>query len=139
MSVILQEEEKLLEIVQLVGNDALPDRQQATLLVARIIREGFLQQNAFHEMDSTCSLRKSYLMMKAILHFSRLANQAVDSGTRLSSIANLPSREKLLIIKYEKDAEAQLEKLIKTMDTEFLGVIKSKEHSPANAVSGGHA
>ena len=139
MSVILQEEEKLLEIVQLVGNDALPDRQQATLLVARIIREGFLQQNAFHEMDSTCSLRKSYLMMKAILHFSRLANQAVDSGTRLASIANLPSREKLLIIKYEKDAEAQLEKLMKTMDTEFLGVIKSKEQGPVSARSGGQA
>lgn len=137
MGVILQEEEKLLEIVQLVGNDALPDRQQATILVARIIREGFLQQNAFHETDSTCSLRKSYLMMKAILHFSRLANQAVDSGTRLALIANLPSREKLLLIKYEKDAEAQLEKLIKTMDAEFLGVVKSKEHSlgaPGGAV-----
>jgi len=135
MGVILQEEEKLLEIVQLVGNDALPDRQQATILVARIIREGFLQQNAFHESDSTCALRKSYLMMKAILHFSKLANQAVESGTRLAAIANLPSRDKLLTIKYEKDAEAELEKLIKTMNQEFLGVIKKEP--VARAVSGG--
>ena len=56
---ILQEEEKLLEIVQLVGSDALPERQQITLAVARLIREVLLQQNAFHDVDTYCSLSSS--------------------------------------------------------------------------------
>src|SRR3989339_768653 len=77
MMSILQEEEKLLEIVQLVGSDALPERQQIVLQVARMAREILLQQNAFHEIDTYSELKKTYLIMKSILHFSKLANQAL--------------------------------------------------------------
>src|SRR3989344_5389407 len=86
MMSILQEEEKLLEIVQLVGSDALPDRQQITLQVARLIREVLLQQNAFHDIDTFSELKKTYSIMKAIQHFSRLSNTALESGMRLQQI-----------------------------------------------------
>src|SRR3989344_4164388 len=69
----LQEEEKLMEIVQLVGSDSLPEKEQLTLEVARMIREFLLQQNAFNEVDTFCSLEKSYLLIKTILHFADLA------------------------------------------------------------------
>ena len=75
---ILQEEEKLMEIVQLVGSDSLPDKQQLTLEVARMIREFLLQQNAFHEIDTYCTLDKSYLIMKTVLHFNTLAKAALE-------------------------------------------------------------
>jgi V/A-type H+-transporting ATPase subunit A len=120
LTVILQEEEKLLEIVQLVGNDALPEKQQIILLTARIIREGFLQQNAFHEVDTMCSLRKSYLLMKTILRFHHLATHAIESGVRINVITSVPSKDALLTAKHEADAESFLAALTKKMDSEFL-------------------
>ncbi len=77
---ILQEEEKLQEIVQLVGSDSLPQREQLTLNVARIIRESFLQQNAFHEVDTYSELEKSYLLLKIILKYSTLAAGSLAQG-----------------------------------------------------------
>ncbi len=124
LGVLLQEEEKLLEIVQLVGSDALPEKQQITLATARIIREGFLQQNAFHEVDSYCSLKKSYAMMKAILYFNKLAMSAAEQGVRVNHIVNATAKDKLLIIKYEKDAVEQLESIRKEMEQEFLKMVK---------------
>lgn len=124
ISIILQEEEKLLEIVQLVGSDALPEKQQVTLLVARIVREGFLQQNAFHEVDSYCSLKKSYAMMKAILYLNKLAMQAVEQGVRVQSIIASSAKDKLLIAKYEVKAEEYLTETQKEMEKEFLSMVK---------------
>ena len=76
MMSILQEEEKLLEIVQLVGSDALPERQQVTLQVARLIREVLLQQNAYHDVDTYCDLKKSYDIMESIIHFSKFLSES---------------------------------------------------------------
>ncbi len=125
LTTILQEEEKLLEIVQLVGNDALPERQQTTLMVARIMREGFLQQNAFHEVDSTCSLQKCYRLMKAMLYFNKLSVRAVDQGARTSAIGKLACREQLILAKYEKEDETFIANLTKQMDAEFLSLTKT--------------
>lgn len=124
IGVLLQEEEKLLEIVQLVGSDALPEKQQITLATARLIREGFLQQNAFHEIDSYCSLKKSYGMMKAILYFHKLASSAAEQGVRVTNIVNAASKDKLLIVKYETDAEAQLKAIEQEMEAEFKKLVK---------------
>jgi V/A-type H+/Na+-transporting ATPase subunit A len=124
ISVILQEEEKLLEIVQLVGSDALPEKQQIILATARIVREGFLQQNAFHEVDSYCSLQKSYALMKAMLYFHKLAMSAAEQGVRVHTVVNAKSKDKLLVAKYEKDAEKYLATVQKEMEQEFLTMVK---------------
>ncbi len=119
MMSILQEEEKLLEIVQLVGSDALPDRQQQTLLTARLIREVLLQQNAFHEIDTFCELNKTYLIMKTISNFNKLANIALDSGSRAHEIMNIKSKDRLSEVKFTKDYEKFIEEINKQMEKEL--------------------
>jgi V/A-type H+/Na+-transporting ATPase subunit A len=119
MMTILQEEEKLLEIVQLVGSDALPDKQQLQLQVARLIREVLLQQNAFHEIDTFCELKKTYAMMKAILHFSKIANDALDSGARVAQIITTKGKDRLSEVKFVKDWQKVLDEIISQMEKEM--------------------
>jgi len=116
---ILQEEEKLLEIVQLVGSDALPDRQQVTLIVARLIREVLLQQNAFHEIDTFCELRKTYMIMNSIMHFSKLANSAMDAGMRVQQIYSSKAKDRLSEVKFVKDYERLLNEITSQMEKEL--------------------
>ena len=94
---VLQKEAELQEIVQLVGSDALPEAEQVTIEVARMIREIFLQQNAYDAVDTFCDMTKQYDMMKAIRKFSDLAYAAQAAGvlphadhTRSSPRANCP-------------------------------------------------
>ena len=115
----LQEEEKLLEIVQLVGSDALPEKQQLTLLTSRLIREVILQQNAFHEIDTYSELKKTYLMMKSIQTFSRLANSALDSGMRLQQILATKSKDRLGEVKFVKEYEKFLSELNSSIEKEL--------------------
>jgi len=116
---ILQEEDKLLEIVQLVGSDALPERQQLTLQVARLIREVLLQQNAFHEIDTYCELKKTYLIMKSILQFSKLANAALDNGMRTQQILETKAKDRLSEVKFVKDYERLLNEITSQMEKEL--------------------
>ena len=115
----LQEEEKLLEIVQLVGSDALPEKQQLTLLTSRLIREVILQQNAFHEIDTYSESKKTYLMMKSIQTFSRLANSALDSGMRLQQILATKSKDRLGEVKFVKEYEKFLSELNSSIEKEL--------------------
>lgn len=115
---LLQEEEKLLEIVQLVGSDALPDKQQITLETARLIREFLLQQNAFHEIDTFCELKKSYLIMKTIMHFNALASKALESGVPVARILEMEAKEKIGEVKFEKEYEKKLASVQKAMEAE---------------------
>jgi len=121
---VLQEEEKLMEIVQLVGSDALPEREQLTLEVARIIREFMLQQSAYHEIDTYCSLQKSYMLMKTILHFMDLALEALNRGARMKDILQVKSKDKIADAKFVKDHEKLLNDIQKQMNAEFDRVIK---------------
>lgn len=116
---ILQEEEKLQEIVQLVGSDALPEKQQLTLEVARMIRLFFLQQNAFDEVDTFCEMGKSYDLMKSILSFSKHANDALDRGVRVAKIIETTAKNKLGKVKYEKDYKKSIEEIDKEIETEL--------------------
>jgi V/A-type H+-transporting ATPase subunit A len=116
---ILQEEERLMEIVQLVGSDALPERQQLTLQVARLIREVLLQQNAFHEIDTYSDLKKTYGIMKTIMHFSKLANSALDRGMRVQEILATKAKDKLGEVKFIKEHDKLLNELSKQMETEL--------------------
>ncbi len=117
--VILQEEEKLQEIVQLVGSDALPEKQQVTLEVGRMIREYFLQQNAFHDVDTYCDPKKTYRLMETILHFASRAEDALDSGIPATSIILMKSKNMIADVKFEKDYDGLLDNITKEMDKEF--------------------
>ncbi len=119
MMSILQEEEKLLEIVQLVGSDALPERQQVTLQVAKLIREVLLQQNAYHEVDTYCDLKKTYRIMQSILKFSSLANRALGSGMRAEQILATKSKDRLAEVKFARDYEPLLNELMKEIEKEL--------------------
>ena len=116
---ILQEEETLLEIVQLVGSDALPEKQQLVLEVARMVREFFLQQNAFHEVDTYCELEKTKTLMKIMLHYSKLAGTALESGARIQKLLEIKSKDKIVNAKFEKDYKTLLAGIQKEMDDEF--------------------
>lgn len=87
---LLQEEEELEEIVQLVGPDALAEAQQEILAVARMLREDFLQQSAFDEIDRYCPLPKAYWMLKVILAFHEQARTAVEAGAEVEEIMEKP-------------------------------------------------
>ncbi|MCD6229643.1 MAG: ATP synthase subunit A [Candidatus Diapherotrites archaeon] len=119
---ILQEEEKLLEIVQLVGSDSLPDEQQLTLEVARMLREFFLQQNAFHEVDTYCTPQKSYALLKTIHQFSSLAESALERGMKIKDILLLKSKNKVANVKFEADYEKILKEIESEMQKEFEGL-----------------
>jgi len=116
---LLQEEDKLMEIVQLVGSDSLPDKQQLTLETARMIREFFLQQNAFHEVDAYCELRKTYRLMKTILLFQELGLQALASGKRIQAVFTVKSKDKIADAKFDKNYDKVLDEVESTMRKEF--------------------
>ncbi|HLC91023.1 MAG TPA: V-type ATP synthase subunit A [Candidatus Nanoarchaeia archaeon] len=115
----LQEEEKLLEIVQLVGSDSLPPKQQLTLEVARLIREFILQQNAFHEIDTYCDTKKSYLVVKTILLFADLADTALDQGARIKEIVDMKSKDRIGEAKFVRDYDRLLKEVQQQMEEEF--------------------
>ncbi|HIH37522.1 V-type ATP synthase subunit A [Candidatus Woesearchaeota archaeon] len=119
MAAVLQEEDKLMEIVQLVGSDALPEREQLTLEVARLMREFVLQQNAFHEVDSFCELEKSYLLMKTISHYRNMATQALEAGIRVHDIINVQAKNKIGEVRFDKDHKKILGEITKEIDQEF--------------------
>ncbi len=100
MMITLQKESELSEIVQLVGPDALPDRERLTLEIARMIREDYLQQHAFHKMDTFCPLEKQYLMLTTIDLYDALAHQALDSGKSIDDINSLSIRDDIARMKY---------------------------------------
>jgi V/A-type H+-transporting ATPase subunit A len=121
---LLQKEAELQEIVQLVGSDALPEEQQLLLEVARMIREIFLQQNAYHEVDSFCPMTRQNQLLSTIRRFSEMASRAMGSGTPLQKIAQMKSKEMLAKARFEKDFEGELRKVVETMDSEFASAGK---------------
>lgn len=92
---LLQEESGLQEIVRLVGRDALSEADQLKLEVTKSIREDFLQQNAFHEIDTYCSLEKQMRMLDLILYFYDKAKAALDSKIYLNEVLALSVRERI--------------------------------------------
>ena len=108
---LLQRESELQEIVQLVGPDALPDSDQVSLETARMLREDFLQQNAFDDVDTYCPPAKQFAMLKIILLFQDKAGEAINNGADIKSIVSLPVKEQIARMKYipteEFEAKAQ--------------------------------
>ncbi|MGZ8932115.1 MAG: ATP synthase subunit A [Halobacteriota archaeon] len=116
---ILQKESELQEVVQLVGSDALPDDEQLTLEVARMIREYFLQQNAYHEVDTYCPLQKQHDMLAAIMVYDDLARKALNMGKLVEEIVNVPAKAELAQIKFEEEYGAKLEEIETAMRAEL--------------------
>ena len=101
ISALLQEESSLMEIVKLIGSDVLPDDQKLVIETARVIRVGFLQQNAFHAEDTYVPLEKQKQMMKVILHLHEKAKDVVARGIPISKIIELGLFDKLNKMKYD--------------------------------------
>jgi len=115
----LQEEAELEEIVRLVGADALPPEQQLTLEVARMIREIFLQQNAYHAVDTFCPPERQFKLISAIQKFADLGKKAVALDVPVKDVAGVKSRELLTRVKYEEKFDAELDKALAMMDDDF--------------------
>jgi V/A-type H+-transporting ATPase subunit A len=120
---LLQKEAELQEVVQLVGPDALPEREQAVLMVTRMLREDYLQQNAYSDVDARCDLRKQYLMLRAIMKFWELAANALEMGAQLKKIQELPVRVTIGRMKEIADLK-DFDKLAHDMEANFEALKK---------------
>ncbi len=125
---ILSEESRLSQIVKLVGPDALPDEQRLILETARLIREGFLQQNAMDDVDAYSTVQKQFHMLNLILHFHERAQQIVRAGATINAIHNLKVvntliRMKSLVRNEELDKftaiEAEIDQQMDELETEY--------------------
>ena len=101
MANILLQESSLMEIVKLIGSDVLPDDQKLVIEIARVVRVGFLQQNAFHKDDTFVPLDKQLKMMRVILHLYHTCQQIVARQVPLSQITKLGLFDKVIKMKYD--------------------------------------
>lgn len=125
---LLQEESELEEVVRLVGIDALSIKDRLKMEAARSIREDFLQQNAFHEIDTYASSAKQAGMMKLVLAFYDLSNKALDNDAELSEILNLPAREMIGRAKYvqESDVAVRYEEILNALKEQLNSLTMEK-------------
>ena len=129
MMSLLQEESELDEIVKMVGMDALSPSDRLKMEAARSIREDFLHQNSFHEIDTYTSLRKQYLMMKLVLAFYEEASEALTKGASMQILINMEVRERIGRYKYTLDAdiETEYEKILNELHTEIAGAFGKED------------
>ena len=126
---ILHDEAELKEIVKLIGMDALSSNDRLKMETARSIREDFLHQLAFHEVDTYTSLKKQLYMMKLILGFNDEAADAVAKGADIEKISALPVREKIGRFKYvaEENTDAEYDKLTTEISSEIHDLLSKEE------------
>ena len=129
MMSLLQEEAELDEIVKMVGMDALSPTDRLKMEAARSIREDFLHQNSFHDIDTYTSLRKQYLMMKLVLAFYEEASEALSQGASMQILINMGVRERIGRYKYTLDAdiETEYEKIVNELHTEIAGAFGKED------------
>lgn len=117
---LLEQEAELLEIVRLVGAEALSPTERLALETARSIREDFLHQNAFHRVDTYTSMTKQYEMLKTILHFHKQALAAIEAGVETADIFKLPVREEIARAKYIPESDIdKISKIRQTVDVQM--------------------
>ena len=115
----LQQESELQEIVQLVGSDALSEDKKVTLEVSKLIREVFLQQNAYHPVDMYCPLPRQFKMLTLIKKFSDLADKALLAGATIDKIMAIPAKQRFAKAKFEETIDAELDAVDKEFDEQF--------------------
>ena len=125
---LLQKESELQEIVKLVGPDALPPRERGLLESARMIRENYLQQSAFHEVDTYCPGKKQYEMLRLMLKFSDKIQEAVEKNVHIDDIVSIKSRETLARTGTvpNEEFEKRFKKLEQEMEKEIDSLIKER-------------
>ena len=123
---VLTEESKLQEIVQLVGSDALPEDQQLTLEVARMLREFYLQQNAFHDVDTYCKTSSQAKFLGIILNYKDLAEKAMSNGVEFEKVIGLPILEDIGRAKFEDNMVELLDKYGKILTDEFTKLMEEE-------------
>ena len=130
MMKLLQEESKLLDIVQLVGEDVLPDSQRLTLEISRILKVGYLQQNAFHKDDTYVPINKQYEMLKLINHLNNKAMECVKSGIPISKIKDADIFDSMIRMKYNipnddlsgiKELKTRIDDFYETLMSKYTG------------------
>ena len=123
---LLAEENSLMEIVKLIGADVLPDDQKLIIEIARVIRVGFLQQNAFHKVDTFVPLEKQYKMMYVILHLYHRAREVVARQVPISKLLATGLFDKLIKMKYDvpNDNLSLLDEYSKEIDTVMDGLLR---------------
>ena len=125
---VLQEEAELDEIVRLVGMDALSYKDRMTMETAKMIREDYLHQNAFHETDTYTSLIKQHKMLKLIYEFYRLGNIAIDNYAELDDVLSIGAKEKIGRAKYVPESEIDsLDELLREMTAELKKIAETGE------------
>ncbi len=126
---LLEKESELEEIVRLVGIDALSGPDRLILLVAKMIREDFLHQNAFHEVDTYSPIEKQYKMLKSIIYFYQRANDYLNVGVSIDDIEKMAVREKIARAKYiENENIDKIDNILIDIDKEF-NVLKNAAQS----------
>lgn len=123
---ILNKESSLMEIVKLIGSDVLPEDQKLTLEIARVIRVGFLQQNAFHKDDTCVPLEKQNLMMETILYLDKRSKELVSKGMPVSVLRETGIFDKIIAIKYDvpNDKPEMFADYRKAIDNYVLAVLE---------------
>jgi len=117
---LLEQEAELLEIVRLVGAEALSPKDRLTLEMARSVREDFLHQNAFHKVDTHTSINKQYEMLKNILYFEKAALEAIEAGADTAEIFKLAVRENIARAKYIPETEmTKITQIRQTIDEQM--------------------
>ncbi|MGC8479610.1 MAG: V-type ATP synthase subunit A [Candidatus Micrarchaeia archaeon] len=126
---LLQREAELKDIVQLVGEDALPETERIILLLGRIIREDYLRQNAYDDIDAYTSMKKQAGMLSAIMLFSTLARKAVKEGVSISKISSLQCKSDISRMKTvkEENLEAHIKTLKSKITSEFNALVKAEK------------
>ena len=129
MMTLLQEEAELEEIVQMVGMDALSPGDRLKMEAARSIREDFLHQNSFHEVDTYTSLEKQHYMMKLVLAFYEEGAAALKEGVQINDLVKLPVREKIGRYKYtlEDNLTGEYEAVDKELTAEIAGLVGKED------------
>lgn len=129
ISALLQDEAELQEIVQLVGMDALSSPDRLKLEAARSVREDFLHQNAFHEIDTYSSMKKQYYMMKLILAFYDKSAEALNKGASISDLEAMPVREQIGRYKYNTEdvIDTAYNEVISELDKQIEQAIAKKD------------
>ena len=129
MMSLLQDEAELEEIVKMVGMDALSAGDRLKMEAARSIREDFLHQNSFHEIDTYSSLKKQHLLMKLVVAYYEQGKEALDKGAGIQSLVKLEVREKIGRFKYvtEDNLDKEYEATLKQLAEEIANVLGKED------------
>jgi V/A-type H+-transporting ATPase subunit A len=134
---LLQKEAELQEVVQLVGPDALPEDDKLILDTAKSLREDFLQQNAYHDVDTFCDINKQHMMLKAILGIYDLSLAAVQRGVKVNDLTKIKVKERISRMKYEKEIEKEVSEITKNAGEEIKKLQSTVSDISANNAGGG--